>query len=156
MKWDIEYTDEFGGWWATLIEPEQESVKASVELLSEFGPNLRYPYSSGITTSKHDHLRELRIQHAGRSYRVLYAFDPRRCAILLLGGDKTGHPRWYDEQVPVADRLYDEHLATLKKEGLLRWLRNFRRWSPRCHQSRGRVPMRFIDNCGPKCPCKRG
>ncbi len=88
-------------------------------MLSEFGPNLRYPYSSGITTSKHDHLRELRIQHAGRSYRVLYAFDPRRCAILLLGGDKTGHPRWYDEQVPVADRLYDEHLATLKKEGLL-------------------------------------
>ena len=81
MKWDIEYTDEFGGWWATLIEPEQESVKASVELLGEFGPNLRYPYSSGITTSKHDHLRELRIQHAGHPYRVLYAFDPRRCAI---------------------------------------------------------------------------
>ena len=90
-----------------------------IELLGEFGPNLRYPHSSGITTSKHDHLRELRIQHAGCPYRVLYAFDPRRCAILLLGGDKTGNPRWYDEQVPVADRLYDEHLATLKKEGLL-------------------------------------
>ncbi len=119
MKWDIEYTDEFGDWWATLIEPEQESVKASIELLGEFGPNLRYPHSSGITTSKHDHLRELRIQHAGHPYRVLYAFDPRRCAILLLGGDKTGNPRWYDEQVPVADRLYDEHLETLKKEGLL-------------------------------------
>ena len=119
MKWDIEYTDEFGGWWATLIEPEQESVKASVELLGEFGPNLRYPHSSGITASKHAHLRELRIQHAGRPYRVLYAFDPRRCAILLLGGDKTGNPRWYDERVPVADRLYDEHLETLKKEGLL-------------------------------------
>ncbi len=88
-------------------------------MLGEFGPNLRYPHSSGITTSKHDHLRELRIQHAGHPYRVLYAFDPRRCAILLLGGDKTGNPRWYDEQVPVADRLYDEHLETLKKEGLL-------------------------------------
>ena len=88
-------------------------------MLGEFGPNLRYPYSGGIATSKHDHLRELRIQHAGRPYRVLYAFDPRRCAILLLGGDKTGHPRWCDEQVPVADRLYDAHLATLKKEGLL-------------------------------------
>jgi len=70
MKWDIEFTDELGDWWATLTEPEQESVKASVELLGEFGPNLRYPYSSGITTSKHAHLRELRIQHAGRPYRV--------------------------------------------------------------------------------------
>ena len=119
MKWDIEFTDEFGGWWATLTEPEQESVKASVELLGEFGPNLRYPYSSGITTSKHAHLRELRIQHTGRPYRVLYAFDPRRCAILLLGGDKTGNLRWYEEHVPMADRLYDEHLETLKKEGLL-------------------------------------
>jgi len=119
MKWEVEYTDEFGNWWATLTEPEQESVKATVELLGEFGPNLRYPYSSGIAASKHDHLRELRLQHAGRPYRVLYAFDPRRCAILLLGGDKTGNPRWYDEHVPRADRLYDEHLATLKKEGLL-------------------------------------
>ncbi len=62
-------------------------------------------------------MRELRIQHLGRPYRVLYAFDPRRTAILLLGGDKTGNDRWYDEQVPVAEDLYDEHLATLKREG---------------------------------------
>ena len=109
MKWDIEFTDEFGDWWASLTEPEQESVKASVELLGEFGPNLRYPYSSGIAASKHAHLRELRIQHAGRPYRVPYAFDPRRCALLLLGGDKTGHPRGYEENVPMADRLYGEH-----------------------------------------------
>ena len=115
----MEYTDEFGDGWTTRTEPEQESVKASVELLGEFGSNLRYPHSSGITTSKHAHLRELRIQHTGRPYRVLYAFDPRRCAILLLGGDKTGNPRWYEEHVPMADRLYDEHLETLKKEGLL-------------------------------------
>ena len=50
--------------------------------------------------------------------RVLYAFDPRRVAILLIGGDKTGQARWYDEQVPVADVLYDEHLEQLRKEGL--------------------------------------
>ena len=60
MKWEVEYTDEFGNGWATLTEPEQESVKATVELLGEFGPNLRYPHSSGIAASKHDHLRELR------------------------------------------------------------------------------------------------
>jgi len=49
---------------------------------------------------------------------VLYAFDPRRCAILLIGGDKTGDDNWYKRQVPIADRLYSEHMAMLKKEGL--------------------------------------
>jgi hypothetical protein len=64
-------------------------------------------------------MRELRVQHEGRPYRVLYAFDPRRAAILLLGGDKTGNDRWYDEHVPVADRLDAEYLQVLKREGLL-------------------------------------
>ena len=64
-------------------------------------------------------MRELRVQHAGRPYRLLFAFDPRRCVILLLGGDKTGNDHWYDENVPIADRLYDEHLELLKKEGLI-------------------------------------
>lgn len=64
-------------------------------------------------------MRELRVQHGGRPLRVLYAFDPRRCAILLMGGDKTGDDRWYEVYVPLADRLYDEHLETLRKEGLI-------------------------------------
>ena len=59
------------------------------------------------------------MQHGGEPYRVLYAFDPRRMAILLVGGKKTGDDRWYDTFVPLADRLYDEHLALLKKEGFL-------------------------------------
>lgn len=62
-------------------------------------------------------MRELRVQHEGRPYRILYAFDPRRCAILLLGGDKTGADRWYEVHVPLADRLYDVHIETLRKEG---------------------------------------
>jgi hypothetical protein len=61
-------------------------------------------------------MKELRIQHSGRPYRVLFAFDPRCCAILLIGGDKTGNDRWYGEFVPVADGLYDGHLTALKKE----------------------------------------
>ncbi len=56
---------------------------------------------------------------AWRPLRVLYAFDPRRTAILLIGGDKTGNDRWYNEFVPVADRLYDAHLDALRKEGLI-------------------------------------
>lgn len=88
-----------------------------VLLLGDRGPQLDHPYSSGITQSRHSHMRELRIQHAGRPYRVLYAFNPRRIGILLLGGDKTGDKRWYETHVPIADRLYDEHLEELRMEG---------------------------------------
>ena len=64
-------------------------------------------------------MRELRIQHEGRPYRVLYAFAPRRTAILLLGGDKTGSNRWYEENVPKGDALYDEYPRELEREGLI-------------------------------------
>ncbi|CRM42725.1 putative addiction module killer protein [Pseudomonas sp. 24 E 1] len=117
MDWDIEYTDEFGAWWEALGAKEQVSVSASVDLLGLLGPSLRFPHSSDIKGCRHGNLRELRIQHAGRPYRVLYAFDPRRCALLLIGGDKTGQHRWYEEHVPVAEKLYDVHLDTLRKEG---------------------------------------
>lgn len=119
MIYDVEYTDEFGGWWSSLTEAEQDSVAYGVRLLETRGPHLPYPYSSGVSRSRHSHMRELRIQHEGRPYRVLYAFDPRRSAILLLGGDKTGDDRWYDRNVPVADELYDQHIETLSREGLL-------------------------------------
>lgn len=118
-KWEVEYTDELGEWWGLLTEAEQESIDASVRLLEEKGPNLGFPHTSGIEGSRHAHMRELRVQHEGRPYRVLYAFDARRCAILLVGGDKTGDDRWYDVHVPIADKLYDTHLATLRKEGLI-------------------------------------
>jgi len=118
MECEVEYTDVFERWWRTLTETEQEDVSATVELLEAKGPQLPFPYSSGVNSSKHSHMRELRIQHQGRPYRVLYAFDPRRVAILLTGGDKTGKARWYDENIPIADKLYDEHIRELKKEGL--------------------------------------
>jgi hypothetical protein len=119
MSWDIEGTDEFGEWFGALSEDEQEDVIAKVDLLVEFGPDLPFPHSSGIESSRHARMRELRIQHRGRPIRVLYAFDPRRTGILLLGGDKTGDDRWYDVNVPVADRLYDEYMHELEAEGLL-------------------------------------
>jgi hypothetical protein len=64
-------------------------------------------------------MKELRTQHRGRPLRTLFAFDPRRCAILLIGGDKSGDNRFYEQMIPIADRLYDEHLETLRKEGLI-------------------------------------
>ena len=59
-------------------------------------------------------MRELRVQHKGKPYRILYAFDPLRAAILLIGGDKTGIKDWYEQFIPIADRLYEEHIVELE------------------------------------------
>jgi hypothetical protein len=116
MRWPVEYTNEFGQWWEMLSETEQINITAHVGKLEQRGPNLPFPYSSGISSSRHDHMRELRIQSSGRPLRIFYAFDPRRRAILLIGGDKTGDRRFYDRMIPLADDLYDVHLVELEKE----------------------------------------
>lgn len=116
--WDVEYTDEFFEWWDQLTDPERIDVTAYVGLLEKCGPNLKYPYSSGIKGSVYGHIRELRVQHAGKPYRILYAFDPRRTAILLIGGNKIGDDRWYEKYVRIAEYLYDQHLIELQQEEL--------------------------------------
>lgn len=105
MEWAVEFTHDFNEWWGSLSEEEQGRVDASVRALS-----------SGVKGSRHGHMRELRVQAQGRPLRVLYAFNPKRNAILLVGEDKTGDNRWYEVHVPIADRLYDEHLEELKRE----------------------------------------
>ena len=119
MSWEAEYTDEFGQWWQTLSESQQDAVVVRVELLIAYGPELPYPYSSDVRGSRHGAMRELRAQSHGRPLRVFYAFDPRRTSILLIGGDKSGNDRFYEEYVPIADDLYDEHLEELRREGLI-------------------------------------
>ena len=116
--WEVEYTDEFGAWWDSLAEGEQDAVRFSVELLMNHGPNLGRPHVDTVSGSKHSNMKELRTQHQGKPIRTFLAFDPRRTAILLIGGDKTGQKRFYREMIPIADRLYDEHLQQLSDEGL--------------------------------------
>jgi hypothetical protein len=117
--WEVEFTDEFGHWWDQLDADEQESVAASVELLRQLGPQLPRPHADTVKGSRHSNMKELRTQHQGRPLRTLFAFDPRRCAILLIGGDKTGDKRFYERLIPLADELYDLHLASLQREGLI-------------------------------------
>ncbi len=116
MVWEVEYTDDFGKWWEGLNDRSQEDIDVSVRLLEQRGPQLSYPHSSGINGSKYSHMRELRIQHKGDPYRILYAFDPRQVAILLIGENKAGDDDWYETYIPIADKLYDEHLEILKEE----------------------------------------
>jgi hypothetical protein len=115
-SWQVEFTNEFGAWWETISSKAQAAVDAYITMLEERGPTLSHPYSSKVVGSRHAHMRELRVQHAGRPIRIFYAFDPRRVAILLIGGDKTGDDRFYERMIPTADRLYDEHLEELKAD----------------------------------------
>jgi len=116
MAWEVEFTPEFEKWWNTLSEFEQAEVSAKVALLEVHGPGLTRPHADVIVTSRYANMKELRASHRRRLFRVLFAFDPRRMAILLIGGDKTGDPTWYERVVPLADELYHNHLETLKRE----------------------------------------
>jgi hypothetical protein len=119
MAWSVEHTGEFEKWFDGLSEAQQDDIVAVALLLMEQGPQLAFPHSSGISGSKHSHMRELRVQSGGRPIRVFYAFDPRRTAILLIGGDKTGDKRFYEREIPIADALYDIYIDEIRKEGLI-------------------------------------
>jgi hypothetical protein len=111
---EVEATEEFEAWFLALAEKEAEAVAHVVGLLEEKGVALGFPYSSEIKGSQA--LRELRVQSSGHPLRVFYAFDPRRRAVLLLGGNKTGDDRLYDTFVPRAEQIWADYLADLEKE----------------------------------------
>jgi hypothetical protein len=104
-------------WLLGLDQATYQQVIAVLELLAERGPLLGRPLVDTITGSRHNNMKELRPGSAGRSeLRVLFAFDPHRVAVLLMGGDKAGRwKRWYSENIPIADDRFDQHLATLTK-----------------------------------------
>jgi hypothetical protein len=116
--WEIEGIDEFEAWFLALSAAEAAAVIAVVDLLAQSGPSLRRPLVGHIKGSRHANMRELIVTYG--DLRILFAFDPRRTAILLLGGSKTDQwTAWYEKNVPVADERYDAYLAELRKEGLL-------------------------------------
>ena len=114
--WEVEYTDQVGAWWHQLDDDQQERAAAAVEIIEPGGPGVGRPRVDTLEGSRHANLKELRTGNV----RVLFAFDPTRTAVLLLGGDKTGRWReWYSQAVPLAGRLYDEHLRRLVEEELI-------------------------------------
>ena len=117
--WEIEFTEQFRDWWSELFREQQLAGGARIELLEARGPSLGRPAVDRIKTSRHHNMKELRSEQAD-ALRVLFMFDPRRNAILLLGGDKSGQwEEWYKWAIPTADNLYDTYLNELRKEGLL-------------------------------------
>ena len=112
VAWEVEFTGEFEVWWGLLSEDEQQVIAAKVDLLEERGPTLSRPHADVIVSSRHGNMKELRGKVGDRHLRVLFAFDPRRAALLLIGGDKTDNPKWYEEFVSIADDLFDRHLKS--------------------------------------------
>ena len=118
--WEIEVTDEFLDWWRRRLDHAQrEALTERIDMLAERGPDLGRPVVERIHSSRHHNMKELRSAQGG-SLRVLFMFDPRRTAIVLLGGDKSGGwNTWYEMAIPTADDLYDAYLIELRNEGLI-------------------------------------
>ena len=114
--WVVEYTDQFECWWENLDRSAQRAIDRRILMLENRGPTLPFPYSSNVESSRHGNMRELRIQVGGEPYRIFYAFDPRRVALLLIGGNKVGDGQFYEWMTSQADRLYDDHLVEIGKE----------------------------------------
>jgi len=117
--WNVEITNEYFEWIESLDRATRRAVASDIALLEEVGPRLGRPHVDSVKGSRHSNMKELRTMHGKRHIRSLFAFDPRRSAILLIGGDKTGEKRFYKRMIPVADDLYDQYLSELRKEGLL-------------------------------------
>jgi hypothetical protein len=118
-SWNVEITEDFYEWFRSLDESMQDAIRADIEVLERMGPFLGRPYVDSLKGSRHSNLKELRTMHGRRHIRSFFAFDPRRTAILLIGGDKTGDKGFYERMIGLADRLYDEYLRELRKEGLI-------------------------------------
>ena len=108
--WDVKQTEEFQLWFEDLDAAAKEDIFASVRVLSEIGPSLGRPRVDTIKLSRHKNMKELRVQSRGRPFRIMFAFDPSRSAILLIGGNKQGNKRFYELIISLAYRLYDRYL----------------------------------------------
>lgn len=117
MAYTVNASKEFGEWFGVQDKALRRVVGAYIGLLEEQGPQLRRPYADTLEGSKISNLKELRIQHRGEPYRILYAFDPKRQALLLIGGNKAGDKRWYKRMMPLAETIFERHLETLAEEG---------------------------------------
>lgn len=113
MSWDILFHDDFEAEMQEYAQALQDELLAHALLLREFGPSLGRPTVDGLKASRHANMKELRFSWEGEVWRVAFAFDPKRQAILLVGGNKAGadQRRFYKRLISVADTRFDQHLA---------------------------------------------
>lgn len=117
MTWAVAFHEDFDAEFREFSEEVQDELLAMAKLLEQFGPMLKRPRADTLSGSKHANMKELRFSAADGEWRVAFAFDPKREAILLVGGDKAGvsQKQFYRTLIRNADERFDKHLAHLKK-----------------------------------------
>ena len=118
MKWEVDLHDEFLPEYDELHKDVQDELLAHIELLEQFGPQLGRPRVDTLNGSRHANMKELRFDAADGVWRFAFAFDPKRRAIILCGGDKSGgsEKRFYRQMIDKADDRFDAHVAAIKKQ----------------------------------------
>lgn len=118
MSWDVEFDPAFDPEFEALPAEVQDELLAHAKLLETFGPTLGRPRVDTLNGSRHANMKELRFDAANGVWRAAFAFDPRRRAIVLVAGDKSGvgERRFYKALIRKADERFDAHLDRLKKE----------------------------------------
>lgn len=118
MIWSIDFHPDFYSEFIELPDEVRLELLAKVALLEVFGPNLKRPHVDTLNGSTHANMKEIRFKSADGVWRVAFAFDPRRCAILLIAGDKSdsGEKRFYRQLIEIADSRFNDHLAKLMEQ----------------------------------------
>jgi hypothetical protein len=111
--WEIILSEEIELWFQELDDDSYDAILVKIAILREIGPNLGRPHVDTVEESKHKNMKELRIQHKKHVYRLFFAFDPKRQAILLIGCDKRGNKGFYKRMIPVADKIFSRYLGGL-------------------------------------------
>lgn len=108
MPWKVILHPEFDEWFQGLTENEQDAILEDINVLEAFGPTLGRPRVDTIKGSRIKNLKELRVRHTGVPIRILFAFDPQKRGILLVGGNKAGDKNWYKKNVPIAEKRFKQ------------------------------------------------
>ena len=116
MAWTLLYLDYYADWLEAQDEDLQDEAFAQLGVLEEYGPTLGRPRVDTLYDSKLPNLKEVRFFFKGAPIRILFVFDPKQQGVIILGGDKTGDKRWYKTNIPIAEKLYAEHLEKQKEE----------------------------------------
>jgi len=114
MAWTVLFDEDFNEWYKALEPGLQDEILANVEVLKQYGPNLNRPRVDTVKGSAFSNMKELRVQYLGDPWRILFAFDPQRNAILLVGRNKTGKKDWYLAHIRIADKRFSRHLQSLE------------------------------------------
>ncbi|ELR98375.1 type II toxin-antitoxin system RelE/ParE family toxin [Gloeocapsa sp. PCC 73106] len=112
--WEIIFHRDFEEWFFEQNEEVQNSIAMVLDTLEERGTNLGRPYVDTLKASKLPNLKELRVQHKGDPYRIIFIFDPQRQAVLLVAENKKGDNRWYEKNIPIAEKRYKQYLEETK------------------------------------------